>query len=98
MNDGFRSNSQFISKIEMADRMQVTTRTIDSWMAKNLVPFRKIGRTVRFDWAEVCAQLKARSQPVVPIPAEHARTGVAGLLRQRAVEIRKAEAKGRGSQ
>ena len=75
-------------KTEMAARMRVTPRTIDSWMAKGLIAFRKIGRTVRFDWDEVCEHLRARNQPVT-IPVPHPETGIDGMLRQRAAEIRR---------
>ena len=47
MKDGFRDVSGFITKTEVAARMRGTPRTIDPWMAKGLIPFRKIGRTVR---------------------------------------------------
>jgi excisionase family DNA binding protein len=79
----------YITNSEMAARMQVTPRTIDSWMAKGLVPFRKIGRTVRFDWDEVCEHLRARNQPPVTTPVRHTVTEIAEMLRQRAAEIRR---------
>ena len=82
-------SSGYITKTEMAARMQVTPRTIDSWMAKGLVPFRKIGRTVRFDWGEVCEHLRARNQAPVTVQAQHLGAGIAEMLRQRAAEIRR---------
>jgi len=50
MKNGFGSDNEYITKTEMAARMHVSPRTIDAWMTKGLVPYRKIGRTVRFDW------------------------------------------------
>jgi excisionase family DNA binding protein len=79
----------YIRKTEMAARMQVTPRTIDSWMAKRLVPFRKIGRTVRFDWDEVCEHLRARNQPPLTTQVRQTGTGIATMLRQKAAEIRR---------
>jgi len=92
MKNEFSADYQHITKKEMAARMNVTPRTIDAWMSKGLVPFRKIGRTVRFSWPEVCEHLKSRSQPAAVNPVRQPGTGIAGLLRQRAAEIRKAEA------
>ena len=91
MKDESRTD-EYIDKRQMATRLGVTTRTIDSWMAKTLIPFRKIGRLVRFDWEEVREHLKARSRPAAVNPVRQPGSGIAGLLRQRAAEIRKAEA------
>jgi hypothetical protein len=46
----------------------------------------------RLDWSEVREHLKSRSRPVVVAPDQKAGNGIAGLLRQRAAEIRRAEA------
>jgi hypothetical protein len=55
------THDEFITKAQLAARMKVTTRTIDSWMVKGYVPSRKIGRTVRFSWTEVCERLTAHN-------------------------------------
>jgi len=93
MKNEFSADNQHITKMEMAVRMKVTPRTIDAWMAKGLVPFRNIGRTVRFDWGEVCEHLKLRSRPAVAPVVRKPGDGIAGLLRQRAAEIRRVEAR-----
>src|ERR1035437_2565022 len=68
MKNEYSADNQHITKKEMAARMNVTPRTSDAWMSKGLVPYRKIGRTVRFDWDEVREHLKLRSRPtVVPV-------------------------------
>lgn len=95
MKHEFDQDDNYITKKGMAVRMKVTPRTIDAWMAKGLVPYRKIGRTVRFDWPEVCKHLKSRSQPAAVNPVQQPGPGIAGLLRQRAAEIRRAEARKR---
>jgi excisionase family DNA binding protein len=89
MKDGLQGVSGYITKTQVAARMQVTLRTIDSWMAKGLIPFRKIGRTVRFDWDEVCEYLIARDQRPITMPARNTGTGIAEMLRLRAAEIRR---------
>ena len=92
MKDEFRDDIRYITKTEMARRLSVTPRTIETWMHKGLVPFRKIGRTVRFDWGEVCAHFaqRPRGPQSVPLNPSHG-NGVAQLLRERAREIRKCE-------
>jgi excisionase family DNA binding protein len=47
-----------LRKDQIAEWLQVTTRTIDDYMRKGLLPFYKIGRTVRFKLADVDAHLK----------------------------------------
>ena len=94
MRDEFCTD-EYINKKQMATRLGVTCRTISSWMAKRLVPYRKLGRLVRFSWPEVCEHLKSRSQPAAVNPVRQPGTGIAGLLRQRAAEIRKAESRKR---
>ena len=34
-------------------------RTIDDWMKRGLLPYYKVGRSVRFKWSEVEAHLAA---------------------------------------
>jgi hypothetical protein len=95
MKNEISADDQHITKKEMAARMQVTTRTIDSWMARGLVPYRKIQRTVRFNWGEIQEHFKLRSRPAVPASDRQPGGGIAGLLRQRAAEIREAESRAR---
>jgi excisionase family DNA binding protein len=47
--------NDYITKSQVAERFQVTPRTIEAWMAKRLIPFQKIGRTLRFHWPTVVA-------------------------------------------
>jgi excisionase family DNA binding protein len=91
MKNEFSADNQHITKKEMAARMQVTPRTIDSWMARGLVPYRKIGRTVRFDWGEVREHLKSRSRPAIVPAVRKPGDGIAAMLRERAKAIRSAE-------
>ena len=45
------------TKVEIADQFTVTTRTVDEWMRRGLIPYWKIGRLCRFDLAAVTARL-----------------------------------------
>ena len=44
---------KLLTKTEVAQRCQVTERTIDAWMRNGSVVFYKIGRTVRFRWEDL---------------------------------------------
>ena len=48
----------FITKIELAKRLGKHTRTIDKWMARGLIPYYKLGRSVNFKLTEVDASLR----------------------------------------
>ena len=84
--------NECLTKPQIAARMQVTTRTIDSWMQKGLIPYRKFGRTVRFTWGEVSehfAGTQRRAHP--PTSTARPEVGIAAMLRERAKAIRRAE-------
>ncbi|HWN96165.1 MAG TPA: helix-turn-helix domain-containing protein [Methylomirabilota bacterium] len=39
----------YIDKIEQAADLQITVRTLEDWMRRRLIPYYKIGKTVRFN-------------------------------------------------
>ena len=49
---------EILAKHETADRLKISMRTLDQWMRSGRVPFLKIGKTVRFRWLDVLAQLQ----------------------------------------
>jgi excisionase family DNA binding protein len=49
---------QYATKADVAKLFQVTTRTIDAWMARGLLPYLKIGRTARFSLADIETYLR----------------------------------------
>lgn len=51
------SGADFISKREVARRLNKKVRTVDNWMRAGWLPYYKIGRTVAFRWSEVEAHL-----------------------------------------
>jgi excisionase family DNA binding protein len=92
MNNEFAQDDNYITKKEMAARMNVTPRTIDSWMQKGLIPYRKLGRTVRFAWGEVSAHFASQQRGAQsPTSAALPGPGIAAMLRERAKTIRSAE-------
>lgn len=82
-------DDRYISKAELAERMNVSTRTIETWMRQNKVPFEKIGRTVRYHWGDVRNYL-ARQRSLATQRPDHLRPaeGVRGRLRELAASIR----------
>jgi len=52
------SLDEIIEKPETAQRLKISTRTLDLWMRDGKVPFLKIGKSVRFRWADVVAHLQ----------------------------------------
>jgi excisionase family DNA binding protein len=43
----------FITKREVARRLNKDVRTVDKWMQRGILPYYKIGRSVNFKWSEV---------------------------------------------
>jgi excisionase family DNA binding protein len=52
------STDEILDKPSTAERLKISTRTLDQWMRAGRVPFLKIGKTVRFRWADVLAHLQ----------------------------------------
>jgi excisionase family DNA binding protein len=52
------SPDEILDKRETAQRLKISTRTLDQWMREGKVPFLKIGKTVRFRWPDVLAHLQ----------------------------------------
>ena len=49
----------YIDKREVGRRTQMRPRTVDDWMKRGLLPYYKVGRSVRFKWSEVESHLAA---------------------------------------
>ncbi len=47
----------YLTKGDVAALLRVTVRTIDEWMSRGLLPYLKVGRTVRFKAADVESHL-----------------------------------------
>ena len=55
-----RAIDGLLTKRGLAPKLQISTRTLDDWMRRGLVPFIKIGgKTVRFRLADVLEKLNA---------------------------------------
>ena len=49
----------FMSKVDLANRFNVTVRTVDNWMKAGMVPYYKMNRMVLFTWSDVVTHLRA---------------------------------------
>ncbi len=49
---------EILKKPEVSHRLKVSGRTLDEWMRSGRVPYFKIGKTVRFRWADVISHLQ----------------------------------------
>ncbi len=47
----------FIDKPEVGRRLRAGLRTVEEWMRLGLLPYYKIGNSVRFKWSEVESHL-----------------------------------------
>lgn len=59
-------NVGYLDKFQAARHLGIAPRTLDVWMAKRLVPFFKIGRTIRFKRDEIDAFLRDRCRVALP--------------------------------
>jgi excisionase family DNA binding protein len=53
---------EYLTKLELAQRLHKTTRTIENWCKAGLIPFVKLGRSVLYHWPTVVAAINARME------------------------------------
>jgi len=46
-----------LTKRALAPRLNCSVRTVDEWMRKGKLPYIKVGKSVRFRWADVLQKL-----------------------------------------
>jgi hypothetical protein len=59
--DNNKSVSRFFQKEEIAKRLNKSNRWVEIQCKSGRIPFIKIGRSVFFDWNEVCESLRVNS-------------------------------------
>ncbi len=52
---------EILTKRDVCKRYKIAERTLNGWMHRRLIPYRKIGRTVRFVRSEVEARIDSFS-------------------------------------
>lgn len=65
--DGSEARAKYLDKRQEAARHQVTVRTIDAWMKRGLIPYLRVGRTIRFDPVDVDATLRSRCRVSITV-------------------------------
>lgn len=53
-----QDGDSLLTKRELAERLRVSTRTVDEWMRQKRLAFLKCGKTVRFRWSDVLEKLQ----------------------------------------
>ncbi len=56
--------TELITKLELAKRLKVTTKTIEDWVKARRIPAIKMARAVRFSWPDVRAALSRFTTPI----------------------------------
>jgi excisionase family DNA binding protein len=54
-----RASVGLLRKWELAEKLAISRRTLDVWMAKGRIPFLKVGRSVRFRLPDVLEKLNS---------------------------------------
>jgi excisionase family DNA binding protein len=49
---------EYLTKRELAKRLHKSTRCLENWAAKGLIPYIKVERSVLFPWADVQEALR----------------------------------------
>lgn len=49
---------EFLNKRQLAERLKITVRTVENWMAAGVVPFVKVRKVVLFQWHDVVDHLR----------------------------------------
>ena len=57
-NEDLSNPARYVKKSQLASHLGVSTRTINYWMARRVIPFLKIGKLRLFDVAAVERALK----------------------------------------
>lgn len=58
--NGVPPEHRLMTTSEVAEYFTVTQRTVEAWRAKRLLPYRKIGRTIRFKLSDLLQALDDR--------------------------------------
>jgi predicted site-specific integrase-resolvase len=57
------SDTEWLTASQLADRLHLRTRTVQTWARRGRIPTVKLSaKVVRFDWLEVLAALRAQAK------------------------------------
>jgi excisionase family DNA binding protein len=54
-----RASDRLLNKRELANRLGVSTRTVDDWQRRGRICHLKIGKSCRYRWPDVLEKLNA---------------------------------------
>jgi len=54
-----RASDRLLRKRELAERLGVSSRTVDDWQRRGRIAYLKIGRSCRYRWNDVIAKLQS---------------------------------------
>jgi len=57
---GVPPEHRLLTTAEVAEYFRVTPRTVETWRAKRLLPYRKLGRTIRYKLGDLQQALDVR--------------------------------------
>jgi excisionase family DNA binding protein len=50
---------ELLTKKQLADKLEISPRTLEAWVASRKIPFIKVGGIIRFNWSRVREALDA---------------------------------------
>jgi excisionase family DNA binding protein len=50
---------ELLTKKQLADKLEISSRTLDTWVSSRKIPFIKVGGIIRFNWPRVREALDA---------------------------------------
>ena len=53
------ASDRLLKKRELAERLGVSSRTVDDWQRRGRIAYLKIGRSCRYRWRDVIAKLES---------------------------------------
>ena len=53
---------ELLKKAQLAEELNISTRSVENFMRRGWIPYLKIGKSVRYCLADVLATLKSRGQ------------------------------------
>jgi excisionase family DNA binding protein len=65
-SDAEKASDAFLDKVGVAKRLGVKPKTVGAWARNGKIPAYRIGRRLRFKWAEVEQRLAATCRVVGP--------------------------------
>ena len=60
-------HDSLLTKAQLAERLNISVRTLENWMEQRLVPYVKPTRTVRFIWPDVKQALRRNFGVAYPL-------------------------------